>query len=88
MFLTQIESVLHISPEKYELHPGGRHFCMNSVLSDQEWRHKKNHSMPLVTEISKSVIGINSVVIAAISTGPDLNLLIADTGMPEYLSSH
>lgn len=57
------------------------YFCMDSALSDQEWRHKKNYSMSLVTEISKRVIGINSVVIEAISAGHD-------TGVPEYLSTH
>jgi len=53
---------------------------MNSALSDQEWRHKKNYSMSLVAEISERVIGNNSVVIAAISTGHDLNLLIVIPG--------
>lgn len=61
-------------------HPGGGQFCMNSALSNQEWRHKKNYSMSLVTEISERVIGNNSVVIAAVSTGHDLNLLIVIPG--------
>lgn len=57
-------------------HPGGGQFCMNFAVSDREWRHKKNYSVSLVTEISERVIGSNSVVIAAVSTGHDLNLLI------------
>lgn len=58
-------------------HPGGGQLCMNSAFSDQEWRHKKNYSMSLVTEISERLIGNNSEVITALSTGHDLNLLIA-----------
>lgn len=61
-------------------YPGGGQFCMNFVLGDREWRHKKNYSMSLVTEISERVIGRNSVVIAAVSTGHDLNLWIVIWG--------
>lgn len=61
-------------------HPGGGEFCTNFVLGDWEWRHKKNYSVSLVAEISERVIGSNSVVMAAVSTGHDLNLLIVIWG--------
>lgn len=61
-------------------HPGGGHFCINSAHSGQEWRHKRNCSIPLLTEISERVTANNSVVIAEVSTGHDLNLLIVILG--------
>lgn len=53
---------------------------MNSALRGQEWRHKRNRSVSLFAEISERVIGNNSVVIAAVHTGHDLNLLIVIPG--------
>lgn len=61
-------------------HPGGGQFCMNFALSGHEWRRKKKYSMSLVTEISERVIGNNSAVITAVSTGHDLNLLTVILG--------
>lgn len=61
-------------------HPGGGHFGINSAHSGQEWRHKRNCSILLFTEISERVIANNSIVIAEVSIGYDLNLLIVILG--------